>query len=132
MKHFCCPLSHHNFSWPYVVVLVMFLDASERAVTMKHEPLDSFPLTVLAKESDAFPCITQEQYLQLKFDSSGITKESRLLLLNLSFELYVRRWEILIRSGKVDTHDASSISFFHSSLLLGSRPPTWYSYECLH
>ena len=111
---------------------VMLLDSTERAITMTNVPSHRNPLTVLATNSCAFPSLSSGEFSKISFDESGITHEARLSLLFIAFEMYLRKYEVLIKYGKIDTQDASTIAFFHSTLLLGTRPPKWRGKTPLH
>jgi hypothetical protein len=77
-------------------------------------------MTLLARESDAFPYISNTRLQNVRFVDGFITMEGRIELLEIAQEMVERKWNSLIKQGVVDSLSTSTMAFFHSALQLGA------------
>ena len=99
---------------------VLLLDTSERCISsMKYDQVLG-PATKMAKISDAFPCITLEQFHKMQIEDGRLSDEGMEVLLNIAFEMIERKINVLVNEGVIDNLNTSLMAFFHHALTVGS------------
>lgn len=100
---------------------VLLLDCTERAFTLeKFDPTMEIQ-TKLAKKADAFPKIAEEQVKKIRVEDGALTNESRMVLINVAFEMIERKMSVLMDHAVVDSLQISMLAFFHAVLNIGAE-----------
>lgn len=94
----------------------LLLDTSERCFTSSKLDYKNGPMSKLAKLSDAFPSVPSKIYNEIKLEDGSLSNEGKQILIELAFEMVVRKMGVLADHSTCDSMNTSLLAFFHSVL----------------